>query len=487
LKKVIVIGSGVAGLASAIRLSAKGYNVKVYEQNAYPGGKLSSFSKDGFRFDAGPSLFTMPENLDELFQLHHLDPREYFNYHQLDIICKYFYEDGTILNAYHDINKFINEIKKINENDSSKIKSFLKESKRIYELTENVFLNKSLHKLKTYLSADTLKAIPFLPTLHLNRSMNVYNENYFSSPHMVQFFNRYATYNGSDPYQAPATLNLIANVEFNKGAYFPEGGMISITNAFYNLAQKVGVEFQFNEQVNEIKYESDVVTGIISNHNFIEADIVVSNMDIYGTYKKLLNKLQAPDKIFSQPRSSSALIFYWGIDTVFPELELHNIFFSNNYKEEFNHITTLKKVYEDPTVYINISSKMNANDAPDGNENWFVMINVPHNNQQDWELIIQEARKNIIAKVSRMLKKNIEPLIISESILDPRTIESKTSSHLGALYGTSSNNKMAAFFRHKNFSSQIKNLYFCGGSVHPGGGIPLALFSGKIVADIIND
>ena len=166
-----------------------------------------------------------------------------------------------------------------------------------------------------------MMVIIFISTLHLNKSMNDYNENYFSSPHMVQFFNRYATYNGSDPYQAPATLNLIANVEFNKGAYFPEGGMISITNALYNLAQKVGVEFQFNEQVSEIKYESDVVTGIISNHNFIEADIVVSNMDIYGTYKKLLNKLQAPDKIFSQPRSASALIFYWGIDTVFPALE----------------------------------------------------------------------------------------------------------------------------------------------------------------------
>ena len=143
------------------------------------------------------------------------------------------------------------------------------------------------------------------------------------------------------------------------------------------------------------------------------------------------------------------------------------------------------RIYEDPTVYINITSKYNSEDAPASCQNWFTMINVPFDGGQDWDTLIAEARKNILTKVSRILGKDIESLIACEDILDPRSIDSKTSSHLGALYGTSSNNRMAAFQRHPNFSRKIKNLYFCGGSVHPGGGIPLSLLSAKIIDDLI--
>jgi phytoene desaturase len=216
----------------------------------------------------------------------------------------------------------------------------------------------------------------------------------------------------------------------------------------------------------------------------IPADVVVSNMDVWFTYQKLLSGHPAihPKKILSQERSSSALIFYWSIKKQFPELDLHNIFFSAGYKAEFNHIWQKQSIYNDPTVYLNISSKMQPGDAPEGCENWFVMINVPANKGQDWDTLIKEARTNILQKLSRILKTNIAELIVSESILDPRSIESRTSSYQGSIYGTSSNSRFAAFLRHANRSSQIKNLYFCGGSVHPGGGIPLCLLSAKIVS-----
>ena len=183
--------------------------------------------------------------------------------------------------------------------------------------------------------------------------------------------------------------------------------------------------------------------------------------------------------------SSSALIFYWGIKQEFPELDLHNIFFSNDYAGEFKAIFEEKSLMDDPTVYVNITSKLSKADAPAGCENWFVMINVPCNDGQDWDDLIAKARVHIISKLNRLLDCDIESLIEEEAILEPRTIESKTSSYKGALYGTSSNSRMAAFFRHPNFSRKIKDLYFCGGSVHPGGGIPLALSSAKIVGDLI--
>jgi phytoene dehydrogenase-like protein len=165
----------------------------------------------------------------------------------------------------------------------------------------------------------------------------------------------------------------------------------------------------------------------------------------------------------------------------FPKLDLHNIFFSEDYKTEFDHIFKKGSIYHDPTVYVNITSKMTPSDAPEGCENWFTMINVPNNQGQDWDQMIIDAKSNILDKLSRMIGLNLSEYIAVEEILDPRTIESKTSSSLGALYGNSSNNLFSAFLRHANKSRRIKNLYFCGGSVHPGGGIPMCLSSAKII------
>jgi phytoene desaturase len=315
--------------------------------------------------------------------------------------------------------------------------------------------------------------------------MNAANTSAFSDTKTIQLFNRYATYNGSNPYKAPATLNVIPHLEFHFGAYFPTEGMYSITKALVRLAEDCGVQFVYDSVVAEINLKSGKVTGVTVNGAFEPADFVVSNMDAWFTYKKLLPNQLAPQRTLEQERSSSALIFYWGINKVFPELELHNIFFSEEYRKEFDVLWKERSIYHDPTVYINITSKHKPDDAPAGCENWFVMINVPANSGQDWDKLIAEAKKNVLQKLSRILKMDVAQAIITERILDPRTIESKTSSYQGSLYGTSSNNKFAAFLRHPNFSSSISGLYFVGGSVHPGGGIPLALLSAKIAGELL--
>jgi phytoene desaturase len=306
---------------------------------------------------------------------------------------------------------------------------------------------------------------------------------------LVQYFNRYATYNGSDPYKAPGLLTLIAHPEHNIGTFIPEKGMYAITQSVHTLAKELGVEFLLNSPAEEIQYsDKGKVRGLVSGGKLYEADVVVSNSDVYHTYRKLLPKLKAPEKLLSQEKSSSALIFYWGIKKQFSQLDLHNIFFSADYKAEFDHIFNQKKIYDDPTVYVNITSKYVSSDAPQDCENWFVMINVPNNSgKQNWDEYIARSRKNILKKLSALLSTDIEPLIATEQVLEPRTIEGITGSYLGALYGNASNNRFAAFLRHKNFSSEIKGLYFCGGSVHPGGGIPLCLNSAKIVAEIVKN
>jgi phytoene dehydrogenase-like protein len=191
-------------------------------------------------------------------------------------------------------------------------------------------------------------------------------------------------------------------------------------------------------------------------------------------------------KILKQERSSSALVFYWGIKKEFPALGLHNIFFTNDYKAEFDHIFRKKKMYDDPTIYVNVTAKCEPGlQAPQGKENWFVMVNAPANVGQDWQAYREKYRKIIIDKLSRQLQIPIESFIEAEAVLDPVLIETNTASFRGSLYGTSSNSKMAAFLRHPNFSKSVKGLYFVGGSVHPGGGIPLCLHSAKIMSQMV--
>ncbi|MFK7809415.1 MAG: 1-hydroxycarotenoid 3,4-desaturase CrtD [Saprospiraceae bacterium] len=485
MSKAIVIGSGIAGIATALRLNHKGYDVSVFEANDYPGGKLTAFELNGYRFDAGPSLFTMPWLVDELFELYDLDPKEHFNYKSKEVICNYFWEDGTTFSVKADTKKFVKEAAAKFDVSETRLQKYLDNSERKYTVTSGVFLEKSLHRWQTYLSIDTLKSIMKMSTLSINSTLNEVNEQYFSSPHLVQLFNRYATYNGSSPYKTPGIMSLIPHLEMNQGTYFPKKGMHDITMSLFQLAKDKGIKFHFNSPVLNINHSNGKATGITTLQDTYMADLVISNMDIFSTYERLLKNTKKPKRVLSQERSSSALIFYWGINRKFPELDLHNILFSKNYKEEFDHIFEQKTLFDDPTIYINISAKDNPKDAPAGKENWFVMINTPGDFGQDWEQLKKEAKQNILKKISRLLKIDIEPLIEEEAILDPVTIESKTSSHRGSLYGASSNSKFAAFLRHPNFSSQLKNLYFCGGSVHPGGGIPLCLLSAKIVNDLI--
>jgi phytoene desaturase len=485
MKDIVIIGSGIAGLAAACRLRTTGFKVLVIEANSYPGGKLTEIRKQGYRFDAGPSLFTMPQFLDDVFTNAGRNPRDYYNFEKLDISCEYFYDDSTRITAYADVNRFAKEIETKLTVAGDSVIEYLQKAEHIYSSAAHIFLENSLQKAKTWLSRSVVKAIPQIPKLGLFETMHKRNERLLHEKHLVQLFDRYATYNGSDPYQAPGILTSIPHLEFNVGTFFPQGGMHSITQALYKLAVDLGVEFKFNTRALEIITTGNRVTGVKTQTDHVPADVVVSNMDVYPTYQKLLPNAKTPAKILSQERSSSALIFYWGIKQEFTELDLHNIFFAKEYKQEFEALFKTHTLYHDPTVYINITSKFCKTDAPVNSENWFVMINVPANVGQDWDNLIEKARKSIIEKLNRLLGIHLESLIETEEILDPRSIETRTSSYQGSLYGTSSNNKFAAFLRHPNFSKTYQNLFFCGGSAHPGGGIPLCLQSGRITSNLI--
>lgn len=486
-RKICVIGAGLGGLSASIRLANKGFDVDLYEQNSSTGGKASEFRKDGFRFDTGPSLLTMPFVLEELFKDCNENIADYIKLIPLEIVCKYFYPDNTTINAYADVDKFGREIEKTTSDTTELLKRYLNYCANIYNLTADLFLYNSPSSLSTYLNSNALKALLNINKIDPFRTMHNANSDFFTDAKLIQLFDRYTTYNGSDPYKAPATLNIIPHVEYNLGSYIPEGGIYSISKALEKLAIKKGVNIFLNQKVDKIILQNNEAIAIKTNDEIINYDRIISNIDVNYTFQKLIcdSKNKEAKRYITKSPSFSGLVFYWGIKKEFPQLETHNILFSNDYKKEFDSLFNEGTIYNDPTIYIYISSKLNRIDAPAQKENWFVMVNAPYIQGQEWDGEILAARNNIVKKINNILNTDIENLIEFENVLSPTDIQNRTGSYLGSIYGISSNDKFTAFMRQSNKSRTINNLYFCGGSAHPGGGIPLVILSGKIVSDII--
>ena len=483
-KKAIVIGSGIGGIATAIRLKKLQYDVSVYEASNTYGGKLGEIQSEGFRWDSGPSLFTMPHFYQELFALFGKDMSEYIPFKKMDVISNYFWDDGTTFSMRSDLERSYQELARLFHEPFESIKAYFEKSLKKYELTAPIFLESSLHKSSSYFNLGVLKALLKSSSLDIHKSLHELNSSEFKNEKMVQLLDRFATYNGSSPYETPGIMSMIPSLEMHFGTYFPLNGMRSIADGLFNLAKEVGVKFHFNEKVEQMIMKARKVNSIKTSKGLVPTDLIICNSDIWFAYEKLIRPNSKVKSVHAE-RSSSALIFYWGIKKEFPQLDLHNIFFSSNYQEEFNSIFKDKSLYHDPTVYVNISSKERSSDAPTGMENWFVMINAPSNEGQNWEELKNQSRKNILNKLSSILGVPLETLVVTERVMDPIAIEEKTSSYKGALYGISSNDKRSAFLRHPNFSKEYKGLYFVGGSVHPGGGLPLCLKSAKITSKLI--
>lgn len=486
-KSCAIIGAGLGGLSASIRLAIKGYHVTVFENNPTPGGKASQIIIDKFRFDTGPSLLTMPFVLQDLFSAAGENIQDYLQLQKLDIICKYFYSDGTIFNAYSNQNDFINEAVRKTKEKKENLEKFFSYSKKIYDLTAELFLFSALLDSKNLFSTKSFKTLLQLKKIDSMRSMHEAIASFLIDDKMIQLFDRYATYNGSNPFAAPATLNLISHVENGLGAFISSTGIFSITESLYRLAVKLGVHFNFGKRVSKIFVSNGRVNGIEVDSDRFNYDFLISNSDVNYTYQTLLNdKTSFYSNIYRKIEpSSSAVVFYWGVQGIHNQLEVHNILFSENYKQEFDELFKLRKIPSDPTIYIYISSKFNPLDAPTGYENWFVMINAPFDNDKT-KLDISQLKKKIILKIKLLLNIDLMDKIITEEILTPADIEIKTNSLKGSIYGISSNTKFSAFMRQPNRSMKYRGLYFVGGSAHPGGGIPLVILSGKITSELIS-
>jgi phytoene desaturase len=485
-RDVVIVGAGIGGLAAAGLLARAGRRVTVVEQAAAAGGKAASLELGGYRFDTGPSLFTLPEVFRAYFARLGLEMDGVLQPVPLAPLCAYEFADGTRLRSHSDRARFVAELETAGVATAVELNAYLERSARLWNLAGELFLTRSLHEPATYGSRKGLKALLNAARLSPFTSLHEANVRAFADPRAVQLFDRYATYNGSSPFRTPATMRIIPHVEYAYGGYALQGGIVSLPRTLECAARRMGAEFRFGARVERIVVEDGRCRGIEAGGEFFPAGIVVSNADVLSTYRNLLREPQAREarRYERLEPSSSGLVFLWGVARSFPQMQVHNIFFSGDYRDEFDALFGRLDLPADPTIYVNITSKVAPGDAPPGCENWFVMLNAPRNAGQDWPALAVRVRAAVIRRLSRALGTDMTPLIREEKIITPPDIERDTGSTHGSLYGIASHSPLAAFLRHPNRSRRIRGLYFAGGSAHPGGGMPLALLSGILAADL---
>ncbi len=492
---VIVIGAGIGGLAAAIRLAAAGRAVTVLEQSTTVGGKMSQISDRGYRWDTGPSVITMRHVFETLFASAGRHLEDYLDLQPLEPLTRYFYADGSVLDASRDWPAMAATIAQWEPRDVAGYLRFLAYAAEIHRVTGPVFIYDQPPTPTSFLRVPPWDMLKVDAWSTLDQAIR----RHVRDPRLRQLLGRFATYVGASPYRAPATLAVIAHVELTGGVWYPRGGIYRIAEALTRLATELGVQLRTGTRVSRIAVENGSVRGVYLDApagsgvrpEFIPAGTVIANVDVATVYDKLLPPEVVPAglraRLLNQETSCSGFILLLGVERTHPQLAHHNIFFTADYRREFDDIFGRGIPPTDPTIYVAISSKTDPDHAPPGCENWFILVNAPAvSNRYDWTTQAQTYRDQVLATLARK-GIDIRGAIATEHILTPHDIATRTGAYRGALYGISSNNPLNAFRRPHNRSPHIGGLYFAGGTTHPGGGVPMVTLSGMLVADLVQE
>jgi phytoene desaturase len=486
-KTALVIGAGIGGIAAAARLARNGFQVTVIEKNEQPGGRCNQIVRDGHRFDVGPTLFLMPEVFAETYAALGERMEDHLDLRRIDPTYTIRFNDGLKLQLTADLLKMQPQLDAVEQNAFDGFLRYMAEGNNHYRVSLEKFVGRNFYNIFQYFSPANL------PLLFQLKALTKHYHNigkYFKDPRLKAAFTFQNMYLGLSPYDAPATYSLLQYTELAGGVWYPMGGMYRVIETLTAIAEKLGVRFVYNAPVKQLNVEGNQVTGVeLEDGHSLTADLFVGNADLPYIYKDLLPDAAGAKKLESKKYTCSAIMFYWGVDKLYPEIGHHNVFLAGDYKASFDSIFDQHTLPVEPSFYVHAPARTDLASAPAGQDTLMVLVPVGHldeNRGQDWEALVDRARKTVFERLANQVGvSDLHQHIKFEIVYSPLDWKERFNLEKGAAFGLSHNFQQVGYLRPQNRHARYKNLYFSGASTHPGTGLPIVLLSAKLTTERI--
>lgn len=483
-KRTVVIGAGLGGISAAISLAQNGFEVDLYEKNGQVGGKLNRLQKLGYTFDLGPSILTLPHLFERLFERSHRRIADYIPMRALRPHWRCFFEDGMRVDLMPEAEGMDAEMERVAPGSASEVRRFLTYAAEQYDLIEAGYFEQGLDTVRDFqrfYGAGPFFRFDFWNSMHGGVARRI------RDPHLRDIFDFFIKYVGSSAYDAPGFMNCLPIIQFRHDLWYVDGGLYGIAEGLERLMKETGVRVHLNRDVTAIRKQGGQVCGIrLEDGSEVDADAVVSNMEVIPTYRDLLQEetgfLRKLQRRYEP--ACSGLVLDLGLDCQYEQLAHHNFFFSGNQREHFWTVFHKHEVPHDPTLYVVAASRTDPSVAPPGCDGLKILPHIPHLNtscpatDDDYQAL----RDRILDKLERMGLADLRRHIVFEHMWTPRDIQRMYRSNGGSIYGVVSNRWKNLAFKAPKQSPRYENLFFTGGSVNPGGGMPMVVLCGQQTA-----
>ena len=493
MKKIIVIGAGVAGLSAAVRLQKLGYEVTLYEKDRQVGGKMNQIKTAGFTFDLGPTIVMMPEIYREVFEFCGKDPDDYIPMKKVDPMLKLYFNKEEPIEFSNDLIELTKTLENISPEDTQGYFAFLADIYQRYTIAKEAFITKSFRGFWDFYNPKSLWA-----GIRLRTFSDAYTSisKFVKDDRLRKSLAFQTLYIGVSPYQGPSLYTIIPMIELFYGVYFIEGGMYTLATSLARLFEELGGKIVYETSVDEILIDNKIAKGVRIGKEQVMADAIVCGADFPYAMKELI-----PDerkrgkytnkKIAKFEYSCSCFLMYLGLDKKYPEEHLHSIYFAEDFKQNVDDLFERGKLPDDPSFYLYRPSLMDDSLAPEGQEGLYVLVPVPElSKYEKWtEQTMQAYRQKIIRLLKeKTIFKDIDEHIVSETLITPKDFSERFNAYNGATFGLKPTLKQSNYYRPHNKFSAAENLYFCGSSTHPGAGVPIVMQSEKLaVEELLRD
>jgi phytoene desaturase len=488
-KSAVIIGAGIGGIATAVYLAKNGYDVEVFEKNSSAGGRCGQMIRDGHRFDLGATMLLMPGIYKDVFQSLGIPIFENGDIKPLEDLYKIYFDNNEVITFSTDENKMKAQLEKIEPGSFKKSQKYVSDGYEIFQIGINKLIGRNFYNIFQFANFKNAGMLIKLKTYISNYR---YVRKFFNHPHLQMAYTFQNIYVGQSPFNSPALFSMVPAAELTEGSFFPKGGMFSIVEKLLSAANSEGVRFHFNKPVKNIRVNGKRAESIIlDDGSELKADIIVANADLPYVYRKLLPDRGKSKRLDRMKYSCSAICFHWGLDKVYPQLGHHSVFLSDGFRDGLDRIFKDKSVSDHPSFYVHAPARTDPSAAPLNNDTLSFIVGAGHvdkKKKQDWDDLKKKTRSAVIQRLKQLGLDDIEDHIKFEICLTPENWESVCNISRGSVFGSLAHNIFQmGYFRPHNRHIRYRNLFFVGGSTHPGNGIPNVLISAKLTVERILD